>query len=406
LVSRAADAAAVRPAGETLASEGVGQVELERGVTAVELFFDLVFVFAVTQLTNFLAQGPSWTHLLQAIAILMTLWFAWTAYAWLGNTAPADVGPVKVVLLLATAPMLVVALAVPHAFGRDVLAFGIGFFIVRAIHIVGYAVLSRDEPTLRRVVFRLARSIMPAAALLLLAGAVHGHTRTALWVAALAIDYGGMFLGGTEGWNVDAKHFAERHRLIIIIALGEALVAVGLGANTLGLRAGVIACALLGVGTTVLLWWVYFDRTALVAERTLATTEGDARARLARDSFSYLHLPMVAGIVPFAFGVKLTILHVNADLRSVPAYGLFVGVAIYLLALSWFRRRTVGSFNRQRLGAAVILCALAPVAICLPALLSLGLVTSVVVGLVSLDAIRFRGVEKSVRSPALKPLSG
>jgi low temperature requirement protein LtrA len=375
-------------------------LDLERGVTNLELFFDLVFVFAITQVSAFLYGDPTWRRLLQAAALLMTLWFVWSAYAWLGNTLSAEAGPVRVIVLAAVGPLVLVALAVPHAFGRTALAFGIGFFVVRALHVVGYAAISRSDPALRRVVVRLAWSMMPAATLILLAGIFPEPARAILWAAALAIDYGGIFLSGVKGWEVNAGHFAERHRAVIIVALGEAIVAVGLGANRLGLRADVIAAALLAVAAAAALWWVYFDVVTLVAERVLRRAQGEQRARLARDSYTYLHLPMVAGIVLFAFGVKTVLDHVGSRLAAVPALGLCGGVGLYLLALSAFKRRNVGSFNEPRLVAAAMLAAASVAATRLPALLSLGLVIVILGTLIAYESIRYRETRRRVRAQA------
>jgi low temperature requirement protein LtrA len=371
------------------------EVETEQEVTALELFFDLVFVFAITQVTGFLYHDPSWTGLVKAVAILMALWFTWSAYAWLGNTAGTDEGSIRVVLLGAMGPLLIASLAVPHAFGKNALLFGVAFFFVRAMHIAAYAVLARDDPRLRLVVPRLARSMLPAAALLVVAGGVTGTGRALCWVAALAIDYGGLWLGGTENWSVNPAHFAERHRLIIIIALGESIVA--LGAGTGSLDGGVIVGALLGIAVAAALWWTYFDVVALVAERKLREAGPAARARMARDSYDYLHLPMLAGIVVFAFGVKTTLAHVHAHLEALPAVALAGGVALYLLALSALKRRNIGSFNRPRLAAAALLAILAPVATRLPALVSLALVAAVACGLVAFETWHYAAARDRIR---------
>jgi low temperature requirement protein LtrA len=372
-------------------------VELEQEVTALELFFDLVFVFAITQVTRFLSHDPSWTRLVEAMAILMVLWFAWSAYVWLQNRAATDEGAMRLVLLTAMGPVLVASLAVPNAFGKDALLFGVTFFLVRGLHIVAYAVVARDDPTLLRVVARLARTIMPAAALLVVAGAVPGTGRALCWVGALAIDYGGLFLGGTSGWRVSPPHFAERHRLIVIIALGESIVALGAGAGSLALGVGVITGALLGMAVAACLWWAYFDVVATVAERRLRAAPPDEQARMARDSFTYLHLPMIAGIVVFAFGVKATLAHAHAHLEGVAAAALCGGVALYLLALSAFKRRNVGSFNYPRLVAAAVLAALAPVATTLPALVSLALVTTTTCALIAYEVVRYAETRDRIR---------
>jgi low temperature requirement protein LtrA len=373
------------------------QVEVEQKVTALELFFDLVFVFAITQVTGFVSADPTWTRLIEGLAILAVLWWAWVSYAWLGNTAASDEGAVRVVLLSAMAAMLICSLAVPHAFGRDGLVFGVAFFMVRALHLGAYVVVSRGDPQLRSVVLRLASTMLPAALLLVLAGALDGTPQALCWVAALTVDYGGLVVRGVEGWRVVAGHFAERHGLIIIIALGESIVAVGVGAEGLELDAGIIVGALLGIAVAGALWWAYFDVVAIVAERRLRRAPPDEQVRIARDSYTYLHLPMVAGIVLSAVGVKKTLAHVGDELHDVPAVALCGGVALYLLALSALKRRNIGSFNVPRLVAAAALVALVPVATAVPALVALALVAAVACVLIAFESVHYAGARERIR---------
>jgi low temperature requirement protein LtrA len=334
----------------------------EQRVTALELFFDLVFVFAITQVSGFVAADPTWTRMLEALGVLAVLWWAWEAFAWLGNTAGSDDGAVRAVLLVAMGPLFVVSLAVPHAFGQDALVFGIAYFAVRALHLLGYVVLSRGDPVLRGVVGRLASTALPAIGLLVLAGALSGTGRTVCWIAALAIDFGGLALRGVAGWHVGASHLAERHGLIVIIALGESIVSLGVGAGHLALDAHVIVAALLGIAVAAALWWAYFDVVGLAAERRLSSAADDEQARIARDAYTYLHLPMVAGIVLFAVGLKETLETSGDELGIVVATALCGGVALYLVALSALKRRNYGSYNRPRLAAAAVLLALIPLA--------------------------------------------
>jgi low temperature requirement protein LtrA len=250
---------------------------------------------------------------------------------------------------------------------------------------------------MRAVVVQLAQTILPAASILVLAGVVSGTSRAACWVAALAVDYGGLFRADIRDWRVEPAHFAERHGLMIIIALGESIVAIGVGASSLGLRAGVVTGAFLGIAVAATLWWAYFDVVATVAELKLREAEGPACARIARDSYSYLHLPMVAGIVIFAFGVKTTLGHVDLHLHGVAAAALCGGVALYLVALSGFKRRNVGSFNYPRLVAAAVLAALVPVALAVPALLSLALVAGVTSTLIAYEVVRYAAARDRIR---------
>jgi low temperature requirement protein LtrA len=376
--------------------------ELEQRVTPLELFFDLVFVFAITQVTGYVAGRPSWVRLIEGLAILAVLWFAWSGYAWLGNTAQTDDGLVRVILLSAMAAMLVASLAVPHAFGRYGLLFGVAYFVVRVLHIGCYAALARarDDRVLLDVVWRLGSTILPAAALLVVAGALSGTPRALCWVAALTVDYGGILVRGVEGWRIQPGHFAERHSAVIIIALGESIAAVGVGAAGVSLGAGELTGVLLGMAIAGALWWAYFDVVAIVAERRLRRADPRAQVLMARDSYTYLHLPMIAGIILFAIGVKRTLLHVSLSLHPVIAVALCGGVALYLVALSAFKRRNIGSFNRQRLVVAAVLCCLIPVAIRIPALAALGMVTAAACGLIAFEFVRYSETRERIRHGA------
>jgi low temperature requirement protein LtrA len=201
-----------------------------------------------------------------------------------------------------------------------------------------------------------------------------------------------------SGWHVHAGHFAERHGLIVLIALGESIVAIGVGAEGLDLGAEVIAGALLGVLISAALWWAYFDVVALVAERRMRTAAPEVQTRMARDSYTLLHLPMVAGIVLLALGIKKTLGHVDEPLADVPALALCGGVALYLLAHIAFRLRNLGTLNRQRLLAAALLLALWPVATSVDALAALALVAAILTGLVAFEAVRFREARARIRT--------
>ncbi|MDX6621202.1 MAG: hypothetical protein QOK36_3588 [Gaiellales bacterium] len=333
----------------------------------------------------------------EALAILATLWWAWVSYAWLGNTAGSDEGVMRVVLLGAMGPLLVLSLAVPGAFGGDGLIFGIAYLAVRILHLAGYSFLARGDPQLRGVVARIATTVIPASLLLVLAGALDGKLRALCWIAALAVDYGGLALRGTEGWQVEPMHFAERHAGIVIIALGESIVSLGIGASHVQLGTRVIVAALLGMVAAAALWWAYFDVVALAGARKLRELPAADRTRIARDSYTYLHLPMIAGIVLFALGVKQSLTAGSHDLGEVVAVSLCGGVALYLVSLSGFKRRNYGSFNQPRLTTAALLIVLAPVATTLPALAALGLVAALTAGLAAYEAIRYADARERIR---------
>jgi low temperature requirement protein LtrA len=369
----------------------------ERRVTALELFFDLVFVFGITQVTGYLGAQLTWLRVAQGLAIFAVLWWAWVAYAWVENAAGSDDGAVRVVLLAAMGVMLVVSLAVPGAFAASAVWFAAGLLAVRMLHLLLYWIVSRDEPGLRAVVRKLAVPLSIGPLLLVTGAVLSGWPRALCWILALLIDYTGPVRGAGEGSRVHPGHFAERFGLIVIIALGESIVSIGVGAAGLPLDAELILAALLGIAVCGALWWAYFDVVALVAERRFSAAEPREQVRIARDSYMYLHTPMVAGIVLFALGLKKTIGHVDEPLTSIPAVALCAGTALYLLALVAFRLRNLGTWNHQRLVAAGLLVAAIPLAQAVAALVALATVAVITVGLVTYETLRFAEARRHIR---------
>jgi low temperature requirement protein LtrA len=373
----------------------------EHEVTPLELFFDLVFVFAMTQVTSRLADDPSWAGVLRGMLVLAALWWAWAVYAWLTSAMDVDEGGVRLAMLASMGAMFGVALAVPGAFGDDAVLFGVAYLVVRLLHLVLSAIVTRDDPDRRGALLRFAPTAILGASLLLLAGFLDGDERIAVWVVALAIDYlGPVAIGVGRGWRVAPEHFAERYGLIVLIALGESLIAIGVGAG-FELDAGVIAAAALGIVVVSALWWLYFDVAALFARRRLSQAEGLELHRLALHSYSYLHFPMVAGIVLFALGLKTTLGHVGDALDTVSAVGLCGGAALYLLAHIAFLFRTTGRVFRRRTVGAVVLLALIPAAVAIPALAALALVGAVCSAVVAYEVLRYRDARVRVRHPEL-----
>jgi low temperature requirement protein LtrA len=373
-------------------------LQAERGrVTPLELFFDLVVVFAITQVTTLLTDSPTWGGLLKSFLLLGVVWWAWSAYAWLTNTLDPEEGGVRLAVLAAIGAMLVVSLAVPGAFGPDGVTFGVAYLVVRLLHLVLFAIAGRADRDLSRAALRTLPASIVAPILLVVAGFMNGSVQLALWGAAIAILYLSPLVGHMRGFRVSPEHFVERFGLIIIIALGESIVAIGIGAAGLPLDAGVITAALLGVAVSACLWWSYFDWVVYVAEARLAQATGARRARLARDAYSYLHLPMVGGIVLFSFGLKTTLADVSAPLGIIPALGLCGGVAQYLLAHVGLRLRIGGGLGRGRPVATVLLLGLIPVATYVPALAALGLVAAVCVCLIVYEVTRHREERALIR---------
>jgi len=369
----------------------------EERVTPLELFFDLVFVLAVTQCTALMAHQPTWEGLAKGMLVLGVLWWAWTGYAWLTSVVDPEEGAVRIVIFAAMAAFLIVSLCVPEAFDDLALAFALAYGAVRAAHIALFVLASRDDAALRQSVTGLGVSTAIGVGLLVGASFLDGLAQGGLWALALLLDMGGPFIFGSEGWKLVPGHFAERHGLIIIIALGESIVAIGVGAPA-GLGVGVAAAAVVGIALAAALWWIYFDVVALVATRRLSrATEGRERNEMARDSYSYLHFPMVAGIVLVALGVKKTLGKVGDPLDTVPAFALLGGVAFYLLGHVAFRLRNVRTLNRQRLGLALMLFALLPVAVEVPALVTLAIVTALLCAMITYETISYGEARDRVR---------
>jgi len=342
----------------------------EQEVTRLELFFDLVFVFAFTQVTLLMSENPTWEGLGQGVLVLAAVWWAWGGFAWLTNNLHSDDGIARFGLLSAMAAMLIAALAVPHAFGDDAEIFGIAYLGVRVIHILVYT-YGAPELDIRGAISNLAAGLLAGPTLLLISCFLDGWAQAGLWIVALLVDYATPYIRDVSGFRVSPSHFAERFGLIVIIALGESIVAIGAGLEGGALTAGVIAAALGGIALAGAQWWAYFDVVAIVAERKLAEATGIARNRLARDSWGVMHGLLIAGIILTALGVKKTIGHVDEPLETVPAVALCGGVALYLLGHVAIRYRTIGSINRQRALAAAIALALTPLAASVDAIAAL-----------------------------------
>jgi low temperature requirement protein LtrA len=367
-------------------------------VTSLELFFDLVFVLALTQCTALMVATPSWEGLARGLLVLGVLWWSWVGYAWLTSVVDPEEGTVRLVMFAAMAALLVSALCVPGAFGDEALLFACAYAVVRAAHIMLFTLASREDAALRHSVTGLAVSTAIGVGLLIAAAFTSGAPRGTLWVFAVLLDAGGPFLFGADGWKLKPGHFAERHGLIVIIALGESIVALGVGARA-GVDAGVVLAAVLGTVVAAALWWMYFDVVALVAEQRLSrATEGRERNEMARDSYSYLHFPMVAGIALVAVGMRKTLAHVEDPLKLVPATAMFGGAAMYLLAHVAFRLRNVHTLSKRRLLCAALLLALLPAAVELPSLATLGILAAVLSALIAYETLRFAEPRQRIRN--------
>jgi low temperature requirement protein LtrA len=372
-------------------------------VSPLELFFDLVFVLAITQCTALMSHDPTWRGIGRGLVVLGLLWWSWGGYAWLTSVVDPEEGAVRLVLFAAMAALLVTSLCVPDAFGDLGLTLALAYGGVRAAHIALFVLASRDDSGLRHSVVGLAVSTGVGIGILVAGSFLDAGAQLAVWATALALDMAGPLFIDTSGWRLVAGHFAERHGLIMIVALGESIVAIGVGAEA-GVDGGVIAAAILGIAVACAFWWAYFDVAALMAARRLAEIEPlRARNELARDAFSYLHLPMVAAIVLVALGMKSTLAHVGDPLGWETATALVGGAALYLLGHVAFKLRSLGSVSVQRLVAALVLIAFIPLAHEVDALVTVAVVALVLWCLIAFEALHYAEARDLVRHGDVSP---
>jgi low temperature requirement protein LtrA len=395
----------------------IRQEEEHAVVTPLELFFDLVFVFALTQVTAFMADELSWHGILRGVLVLMLLWWAWTGYAWLANVASAEERPIKLAILAGMAAMFVLALCIPEAFddlpgglsGPVVLA--VCYLLFRTMHLVMFMIISREDAGLRKQVLRFALSVAASSVVLLIASEFDGWLQTGLWMLALLADYVGTALGGFRGWRLPSPgHFSERHGLIIIVALGESIVAIGVGVAQEPITLVIVAASVLGLLLSSALWWAYFDISALLGEHALVNEPPETRARLARNAYSYVHMPLLLGVVLVAFGLKEVLLYVSDSSHhsladSLPAVALAAmvgGVVLYLLGHVIFKWLTVHDISVVRLVAAGVLLAAMPLIVALPALIQLAVVAFIVTCAMVVESVLFAEARRKVRAELAK----
>jgi low temperature requirement protein LtrA len=348
----------------------------------------------------------------RGMLVLCLLWWCWVGFAWLGNVLRADEGVGRVAMFGSMSAMFVLALCVPEAFvdlqggldGPVVLA--VGYLALRLFHLGIFWLAGAHDAGLRRQLLRFLPSLLASTILLLVASQLEGTAQTLTWVAVLIADYLGTMLGGASGWRLNsASHFAERHGLIVIIALGESIVATGAGVAALPISWPIIIASIVGLALAGCLWWAYFDVLAIAAERVLRLAQGEVRTRLARDAYSYLHLPMIAGIVLVALGMENVLEYVgdashhelSDPLVRLPLVAMYGGVVLYLLAQVAFKYRNWHTVSKVRLATAAATLILLPLAAQIPALGALGLLTSVMIALIVFESVSYSELREQVR---------
>ncbi|RZU51377.1 low temperature requirement protein LtrA [Krasilnikovia cinnamomea] len=358
--------------------------EPRRPVSSFELFFDLVFVFSLTRVTDLILRDPHADGVLRGMLVLALLWWAWGAYAWLTNAVDTNSASARGVVLSAMGALLVVAVAVPEAFGENALPFALAYFVVRVLHLVLFAVAGGAN---RAAILRLAPGNLAASILLIIGVFVPSTVQLILWGLAVLIDYGTPIITGVGGFTVHAGHFFERHGLFMIIALGESVVAVGAGVLLTGAHITPLLAAtiLLSVAAIGGLWWAYFDWEAALSERQLSRAIGAERAHLARDMFSYLHLPLVAGVVFIAVGLESVVSHPTHHMHGVHAIGLGGGAALFMFGLSAISGRRGHRPRLDHLVAGLFCLLLIPVSLLVPGVVALVLLVGVLLVIAYID---------------------
>jgi low temperature requirement protein LtrA len=328
-------------------------------VSTLELFFDLVFVFTITQLTSVLHGHPTGKGLLQAVLMLGVIWWMYGGYAWLTNTVRADLGLVGVLLLGGMAGFMILALAIPTTFHGDGELFGIGYGIVIAIH--GGLFMRASPASVAASFGPVLRFNLAIAAMVLIAGIVGGTAQYILFAAAFVTAWVIPKGEDQSGFEIGPSHFVERHGLVVIVAIGESVIAVGIGAAKLSVEAGMVAVAVLGLALSACLWWAYFGGDDQRAEEALVAAPREQRPRLVLTAYGYWHIPILLGIIAVASALEVAIAHATDDLSFARALALGGGVATYMIGEALFRRTLAIGATSTRLLAAALALATIPI---------------------------------------------
>jgi low temperature requirement protein LtrA len=373
--------------------------ERERRTSYLELFFDLVFVFAITQVTALIGAQPTAGGFARAALVLGLVWWAWSGYAWLTNAIDIESSGVRLAVLAATLGSFFVALAVPHAFDAEGVWFAVPYLAVRVLHIWLYVWGLRADPQHQAAIKVLAPWFLVAPAVALAGGIVSDtDVRTALWVLALAIDVTGALRVGRVGFRVSPAHFAERYALFVIIALGESIVAMGVGAADDPRDATFAAAVAIAFAGAAALWWAYFDFVALAAERALRFASPAQRGARARDVFTFFHYPQVLGIIFFAVAAKDTLADPLAELPAAGRIALALGGSLPLLATVLGRYRVVRHLAWERLAGIAAIWIAAAAMRDVDAVWSLLAVALILVATITSELMRLREARATIRA--------
>ena len=360
--------------------------ETDRRVSTLELFTDLVFVFAITQLTTLLSDDTTPRGVLEVVLIFGVLWWMFGGYVYLTNAMAIDRKNRKLLLLVGMMGFLLTALATPTTFHGGGLVFGFGYLIVVLVH-SGLFLYSSGQRT--GDIFRWAPMNVVGATLLLVAGVVQGTAAYVLFALALAGQVVSSIVSSGSGtFRLRASHLVERYGLLVLIVLGESIVAIGVGAEGLPLDASLVSAALVALAITSAMWWLYFSGDDVRAEEALATASNQSRIRLALLAFFYATIPMLLGVVAFAAGVKSAIAHAFDPMALGPAMALAFGLALYLLGDVIFRLSIGSGRTGGRMVAAVVCLGAIPLGLTAGAFVEMMVLLVILLALITLEHYR------------------
>jgi low temperature requirement protein LtrA len=372
--------------------------ESERKTSYLELFFDLVFVFAFTQVTALILEDTSLAGFARATLVLALVWWAWSAYTWMTNAIDVENSVTRLIMFTAMTAAFFMALAVPHAFQDEAAWFAVAYFVVRILNATLYSWGARRDRVLLHSLARLMPWFLLAACVALAGGFVSVDYRGWVWLASLVIDIAGTLTVARVEWHVSPSHFAERFALIVIIALGESIVSIGVATAELERDATYAVSVVVAFAGVAALWWAYFDFTAVAAERSLRRATGHRRGQLARDVFTYFHFPMVLGIIFYAFAAKEALEHPLDPLSKAGRWALGLGIALFLSGFVLARFRVIRRVAWERIAAAGLALAAAMVLRRADAIVTLGVVVAILVLSVAVETARLREIRAQVRA--------
>jgi low temperature requirement protein LtrA len=375
----------------------------EQRVTPLELFFDLVYIFAVTQLSHRLLEHLSLRGALETLLLLVVVWSAWVGTVWITNWLDPDRLSVRLMLVAVMLASLVMSVAIPDAFGERGLMFALAYVAIQVGRTAFVLIALGGTHQLSRNFQRVLSWYVASGALWIMGGLLEGEARYVLWGLALSVDFCGPIAGfwtpslgrtRTGEWTIEGGHFAERCRLFVIIALGESLLVTGTTFGEIEASTATVSAFVLAFFGSVALWWIYFSRGTEAASGIISSSEDPGR--LARSAYTYFHIPIIAGIIAFAAADELTVAHPGEHGTPTSVALILGGTALFLAGHAFFKWAVFGVLSFSHVVAIAVLAVLVPVGLAIPTLALSGAAGLIVVGLAVWETLARGG---GVRSP-------